>query len=157
MRARELRPAPPSAPWQVDFGAETSAGSKLLHNDRNKLRRRPRFRPDISARWPRVCKDADTPSIDEQPGEILLFAVIQAKRPCKSRSASSCLALEQTLKLPTHGLHLQSQVRAVGFPARVCFMRGCGLCSLPARLWTPSSSADTTRCALGADQTSIDG
>ena len=57
---------------------------KLLRNNSNKLRHRPRFRPDISARWPRVCKDADTPSIDEQPGEILLFAVIQAKDRVKA-------------------------------------------------------------------------
>jgi hypothetical protein len=64
MRARELRLGPPSAPWRADFGAETSAGSKLLRNNSNKLRRRPQLRPGISARWLRVCRDAVTPSID---------------------------------------------------------------------------------------------
>ena len=67
-----------------DFGAEKSAGSKLLHNNRNKLKRRPPFRPGISARWPRVCRGAATPSTDEQLVEIFSFAVIQAKRLPKS-------------------------------------------------------------------------
>jgi hypothetical protein len=57
--------APPSTPWRADFGAETIAGSKLLHNNSNKLKRRPQFRPGISARWLRVCRGAATRSTDE--------------------------------------------------------------------------------------------
>lgn len=152
MRARELRLAPPSAPWLADFDAETSAGSKLLHNNSNKLKRRPRFRPGISARWLRACKDAGIPSIDRNLAGILIFAVIQAKRLSKNRSDSGCPPALSKPEIADFRGRTDLMPRAPrGFPLRV-FRGAPAFAVCPTRLWTPSSSVDTRGCALGADQ-----
>jgi len=72
-RGQGARRAPQSAASRADFGAATSAGSRLLRNNRDRRRRLPPFRPDISARWPRVWGDAGTPSTDDN---LVLFLLL---------------------------------------------------------------------------------
>lgn len=98
---------------------ETSAGSKLLRSS-NKLKRRPQFRPGISARWLRVCRDAGTLSIERNLAGFPLCHDLDEKTVPKSRLDSSSLLPRANSEIADFRGRTEMMPRAPrGFPPQV--------------------------------------